>query len=192
MRSFFKWGNLKLEEQAEKILVHLSGKLKDVVRFRTRNWHHLQPQCYLSSLAKALWFFFVFTAPISRLLHQSSWKGEDVFDYWLRLFHTIGLSTECVKEKGNSLYSPNTEVTRMFIKNCPSTWFAMTFRSKTTDDRQVDCFSIIMRLCCQWAELPREECCKCSCCCLTTCTTCWRTGPVEATGHWPWCPVLPS
>ncbi len=37
MRDFIKKGNLRPEEQAEEILIHLRGKAKDVVRFGIRN-----------------------------------------------------------------------------------------------------------------------------------------------------------
>ncbi|XP_029953390.1 uncharacterized protein LOC115392874 [Salarias fasciatus] len=60
-------------------------------------------------------------------------KGENAFDYWLRLHRAVDLAAERLAEQGKTLDSPSTEVTRMFIRNCPSSELSLTFRSKTMD-----------------------------------------------------------
>lgn len=134
MRSFVKRGNLQPEEQAEEILVHLGGKAKDVVRFGTRN-SGFDITCNPDATYGLLRKHFD-SAPCSPLLladfHTTlPGTGEDEFDYWLHLNRAVDLAIECLREQGKSLDRPSTEVTRMFIKNCPSAELAMAFRSKT-------------------------------------------------------------
>lgn len=136
MRSFIKRGNLQPEEQAEEILVHLGGKAKDFVRFGTRN-SGINITCNPDAIYGLLWKHFD-SAPCSPLPLADFYstlpgKGEDAFDYWLRLNRAVDLATERLREQGKSLESPSTEVTHMFIKNCPSAELAVTFRSKTID-----------------------------------------------------------
>lgn len=136
MRSFIKRGNLQPEEQAEEILVHLGGKAKDVVRFGTRNSGiniTCNPDAIYGLLRKHFDSVPCSPLPLADFYTTLPGKGEDAFDYWLRLNRAVDLAIERLKEQGKSLDSPSTEVTRMFIKNCPSTELAMTFRSKTID-----------------------------------------------------------
>ncbi|RXN14312.1 interleukin-1 receptor accessory -like 1-A isoform X3 [Labeo rohita] len=58
---------------------------------------------------------------------------EDPFDYWLRLNSTADITAECLKQQGKVLDNQLIEVTRMFIRNCPNSDLALTFRSKTID-----------------------------------------------------------
>ncbi|KAL0196763.1 hypothetical protein M9458_005303, partial [Cirrhinus mrigala] len=58
---------------------------------------------------------------------------EDPFDYWLRLNRTADITAECLKQQGKVLDNQLIEVTRMFIRNCPNSDLALTFRSKTID-----------------------------------------------------------
>ena len=136
MRSFIKRGNLQPEEQAEEILVHLRGKARDVVRFGTRNSDvdiTRNPDAIYGLLRKHFDSATCSSLPLSDFYTTLPEKGEDAFDYWLRLNRAVDLATERLKEHGKTLDSPGTELTRMFIKNCPSTELAMTFRSKTID-----------------------------------------------------------
>ena len=55
MRAFMKKSNVRVEEQAEEILVHLRGKAKDVVKFGIRNSNidmHAQPDMIYGLLRK--------------------------------------------------------------------------------------------------------------------------------------------
>jgi len=136
MRSFIKRGNLQSEEQAEEILTHLRGKAKDVARFGTRNSDidiTRNPDAIYGLLRKHFDSATCSSLPLADFYTTLPEKGEDVFDYWLRLNRAVDLATERLKEQGKTLDSPGTEVTRMFVKNCPSTELAMTFRSKTID-----------------------------------------------------------
>lgn len=58
---------------------------------------------------------------------------KDPYEYWLRMNRAADTAVECLKEQGKSLDNPSMEVTRMFIRNCPSKDLALTFRSKTID-----------------------------------------------------------
>lgn len=137
MRSFIKRGNLQPAEQAEEILIHLGGKAKDVVRFGTRNSGidvTCNPDAIYGLLRKHFDSVPCSPLPLADFYTTLPGKGEDAFDYWLRLNRAVDLAVERLKDQGKSLDSPSTEVTRMFIKNCPSTELAMTFRSKTIDN----------------------------------------------------------
>lgn len=58
---------------------------------------------------------------------------EDPFDYRLRVNRTADITAECLKQQGKVLDNQLIEVTRMFIRNCPNSDLALTFRSKTID-----------------------------------------------------------
>ncbi|KAK0130982.1 Retrovirus-related Pol polyprotein from transposon 412 [Merluccius polli] len=67
MRAFMKKSNVRVEEQAEEILVHLRGKAKDVVKFGIRNSNidmHAQPDMIYGLLRK----HFSCTRPFAPLL----------------------------------------------------------------------------------------------------------------------------
>ncbi|KAK0137580.1 Retrovirus-related Pol polyprotein from transposon 412 [Merluccius polli] len=67
MRAFMKKSNVRVEEQAEEILVHLRGKAKDVVKFGIRNSNidmHAQPDMIYGLLRK----HFSCTRPYAPLL----------------------------------------------------------------------------------------------------------------------------
>lgn len=136
MRTFIKRGNLRPEEQADEILVHLRGKARDVVRFGTRNsdvdiTHN--PEAIYGLLRKHFDCVPCTLLPLADFYTTLPERGESAFDYWLRLHRAVDLAIERLKEQGKSLEIPGTEVTRMFIRNCPSAELSMTFRSKTMD-----------------------------------------------------------
>ncbi|KAI4883964.1 hypothetical protein NFI96_008254, partial [Prochilodus magdalenae] len=80
MRTFIKRSNLRLEEQAEEILVYLRGKAKDVVRFGIRNAD------------------FYTTLPENK---------ENPYDYWLRLNKAADIAAGCLNEQVEDLSTPN-------------------------------------------------------------------------------------
>lgn len=136
MRAFVKKSNLRPEEQAEEILVHLRGKARDVVRFGTRNSNidiSRDPEAIYGLLRKHFDSAPCSPLPLADFYTTLPEKGENAFDYWLRLHRAVDLAGERLKEQGKTLGSPGTEVTRMFIRNCPSPELSMTFRSKTID-----------------------------------------------------------
>lgn len=136
IRSFIKSRNLQPEEQAEEIIVHLGGKAKDVVRIGNRKSNiditH-NPNAIYGLLRKHFNSALCSPLPLAEFYTTLSRKGEDTFDYWLRLNCAVDLAIERLKKQGKSLDSPSTEVSQMFLWNCPSIELAMTFRSKTID-----------------------------------------------------------
>lgn len=136
MRAFIKLGSLRPEEQAEEILVHLRGKAKDVVQVGIRNSVvdvTRDPEAIFGILRRHFDSAQCSPLPLADFYTTLPEKGESAFDYWLRLHRAVDLAVERLKERGQALGSPSTEVTRMFIKNCPSPELAMIFRSKTID-----------------------------------------------------------
>ncbi|KAJ8385116.1 hypothetical protein AAFF_G00192570 [Aldrovandia affinis] len=136
MRSYIKKANIRAEQQAEEILTHLRGRAKDVVKFGTRNSGidvTETPEAIYGLLRRHF-----AAVPCSPLLLADFYttlpkSGEDAYDYWLRLNQAADVATDRLKEQGKTLVCPMLEVTRMFIRNCPSKELAMTFRSKTID-----------------------------------------------------------
>jgi len=73
------------------------------------------------------------TVPLADFYSTLPKDHEDPYDYWLRLNRAADVATDCLKEQGKTLDNPETEVARMFIRNCPCKDLALTFRSKTID-----------------------------------------------------------
>lgn len=136
MRTFIKKSNVRVEDQAEEILMHLRGKAKDVVRFGIRNSNidmHAQPDMIYGLLRKHFSSARYSAVPLAEFYSTLPNDHEDPYDYWLRLNRAADLATDCLREQGKTLENPEMEVTRMFIRNCPCKDLALTFRSKTID-----------------------------------------------------------
>lgn len=136
MRTFIKKSNVRVEEQADEILMHLRGKAKDVVRFGIRNGSvdvSAHPDAIYGILRKHFSSTRYSTVPLADFYSTLPKDQEDPYDYWLRLNRAADFAADCLKEQGKTLDDPDMEVTRMFIRNCPSRDLALTFRSKTID-----------------------------------------------------------
>ena len=136
MRAFMKKSNVRVEEQAEEILVHLRGKAKDVVKFGIRNSNinmHAQPDMIYGLLRKHFSCTRYSAVPLADFYSTLPKDQEDPYDYWLRLNRAADLAIDCLREQGKTLDNPEMEVTRMFIRNCPCKDLALTFRSKTIE-----------------------------------------------------------
>ena len=133
MRTYIKKSNLRPEEHAEEILVHLRGKARDIARVGTRNSDidiTCDPEAIYVLLRKHFDSAPCSPLPLADFYTTLPEKGEEAFDYWLTLHRAVDIAVERLKEHGKTLDSPGTEVTRMFIRNCPSPELSMTFRSK--------------------------------------------------------------
>ena len=136
MRTFIKKSNVRVEEQAEEILMHLRGKAKDVVKFGIRNSNtdvHAHPDMIYGLLRKHFSCTKYSAVPLADFYSTLPKDQEDPYDYWLRLNRAADLATDCLREQGKTMDNPEIEVTRMFIRNCPCKDLALTFRSKTID-----------------------------------------------------------
>ncbi|XP_041959385.1 uncharacterized protein LOC121718438 [Alosa sapidissima] len=141
MRSYVKKTNIKAEQQAEEILTHLRGKAKDVVKFGIRNSGIKvieNPEAIYGLLRKHFAAVPCSPLPLADFYTTLPKSDEGAYDYWLRLHQAADVATVRLKEQGKTLDCPALEVTRMFIKNCPSRELAMTFRSKTIDKWSVE------------------------------------------------------
>lgn len=141
MRSYIKKINIRAEQQAEEILTHLRGKAKDVVKFGMRNSGIKvieNPEAIYGILRKHFAAVPCSPLPLADFYTTLPMSGEGAYDYWLRLHQAADVATDRLKEQGKTLDCPALEVTRMFIKNCPSRELALTFRSKTIDKWSVE------------------------------------------------------
>lgn len=136
MRIFIRKSNVRVEEQAEEILVHLRGKAKDIVKFGIRNSNidvQGQPDMIYGLLRKHFSCTKYSTVPLADFYSTLPKDQEDPYDYWLRLNRAADVAAECLREQGKTLDNPEMEVARMFIRNCPCKDLALTFRSKIID-----------------------------------------------------------
>lgn len=136
MKNYIKRANIRPEQQAEEILIHLRGRAKDVVKFGLRNSGidmTLNPDAIFTLLRKHFAAVPYSPLPLADFYTTLPRGNEDAYDYWLRLNQAADVAAGRLKEQGKELHCPSLEVTRMFIKNCPSKELAMTFRSKTID-----------------------------------------------------------
>lgn len=136
MKNYIKRANIRPEQQAEEILVHLRGRAKDVVKFGLRNSGidvTLNPDAIYALLRKHFAAVPYSPLPLADFYTTLPRGNEDAYDYWLRFNQAADVAADRLKEQGKELQCPSLEVTRMFIKNCPSKELAMTFRSKTID-----------------------------------------------------------
>ena len=136
MKDYVKRTNVKPEQQAEEILIHLRGRAKDVVKFAMRNSGvdvTLNPDAIYASLRRHFAAVPCSPLPLADFYTTLPKSNEDAYDYWLRLNQAADIAADRLKEQSKELHCPSLEVTRMFIKNCPSEELAITFRSKTID-----------------------------------------------------------
>ena len=136
MRNYIKKGDIATEQQAEEILIHLRGRAKDIVKFGTRNSGIdivRNPEAIYALLRKHFDSVPCSPLPLADFYSTLPKADEDAFDYWLRLNQAADLAVDRLKEQGKSFECPSAEVTRMFIRNCPSKELSLTFRSKTID-----------------------------------------------------------
>ena len=136
MRNYLKKVNIKTEEQAEEMLVYLRGRARDVVKFGIRNSNideHKSPDAIYGMLKKHFSSSQYSSIPLADFYTTLPKAKEESYEYWLRLHRAADIASECLKEQGKTLDNPSTEVTRMFIRNCPDKDLALTFRSKPID-----------------------------------------------------------
>lgn len=136
MRNYIKKSNLKIEDQAEEILLHLRGRAKDIVKFGIRNSAidiQQHPEAIYSLLRKHFNSRQCSPIPLADFYTTLPKDQENPYEYWLRLNRAADVAVDCLKEQGKELDNPSVEITRMFIRNCPSKDLALTFRSKTID-----------------------------------------------------------
>ncbi|XP_043988373.1 uncharacterized protein LOC122840201 [Gambusia affinis] len=136
MRTFIRKSNVKIEEQADEILMHLRGKAKDVVKFGIRNSNiniTAHPDMIFSLLRKHFSSTKYSAVPLADFYSTLPKDHEDPYDYWLRLNRAADFASDCLREQGKLFENPEMEVTRMFIRNCPCKDLTLTFRSKTID-----------------------------------------------------------
>jgi len=136
MKNFIRKGLLPTEEQGEEILMHLRGKAKDVVKVGMLSSGlnvNTDPDAIYTILRKHFSCQQYSPIPLQDFYTTLPEPQEDPFDYWLRLNRTADITAECLRQQGKVLDNQLIEVTRMFIRNCPSSDLALTFRSKTID-----------------------------------------------------------
>lgn len=136
MKNYVRKSNVQLENQAEEIIVHLRGRAKDVVRFGIRNGEidvHNNPQAIYGLLRKHFGSSHCSSMPLADFYSTLPNDQEDPYEYWLRLNRAADDAASCLREQGKTFDNPSVEVTRMFIRHCPSRDLALTFRSKTID-----------------------------------------------------------
>ncbi|KAK0152244.1 Retrovirus-related Pol polyprotein from transposon 17.6 [Merluccius polli] len=136
MRDYIKRTNVKPEQQAEEMLIHLRGRAKDVVKVAMRNCGidvTLNPDAIYAPLRRHFAAVPCSPLPLADFYTTLPKSNEGAYDYWLRLNQAADVAAGRLREQGKELHCPSLEVTRMFIKNCPSKELAMTFRSKTID-----------------------------------------------------------
>ena len=95
MRAFIKRDNLRSEEQAEEILIHLRGKARDVVKFGTRNSDidlTRDPEAIYGLLRRHFDSAPCSPLPLADFYTTLPEKNEGAFDYWLRLPLTLPLN----------------------------------------------------------------------------------------------------
>ncbi|GAA6084674.1 uncharacterized protein LOC120462406 [Tachysurus ichikawai] len=134
MKNFLKKGFLPTEEQGEEILIHLRGKAKDVVKVGMMSSGldiRTNPDAIYTLLRKHFSCQQYSPVPLQDFYTTLPEPQEDPFDYWLCLNNTADITAECLKQQGKVLDNQLVEVTRMFIRNCPNSDLAFTFRSKT-------------------------------------------------------------
>jgi len=131
MRNYIRKSGIQLENHAEEILIHLRGRAKDVVRFGTRNSEvdvQHNPQAIYGLLRR-----HCSTLPLADFYSTMPKEQEDPYEYWLRLNRAADVAASCLEEQGKRFDNPSVEITRMFIRHCPSKDLALTFRFKTMD-----------------------------------------------------------
>lgn len=88
MRTFIKKSNVRVEEQADEILMHLRGTAKDVVRFGIRNSSvdvSAHPDTIYGILRRHFSSTRYSTVPLGDFYSTLPKDQEDPYDYWLRL-----------------------------------------------------------------------------------------------------------
>ncbi|XP_061733501.1 uncharacterized protein LOC133536867 [Nerophis ophidion] len=136
MRNYVRRSDINMENQAEEMLVHLRGRARDIVKFVMRN-SGIDVTKNLDAIYSLLRKHFAAvpcsTLPLADFYTTLPKANEGAYDYWLRLNQAADIAADRLEEQGKNLDCSAIQVTRMFIKNCPSRDLSMTFRSKTID-----------------------------------------------------------
>ncbi|XP_051937814.1 uncharacterized protein LOC127611349 isoform X2 [Hippocampus zosterae] len=134
MRNYMRRANVAPEHQAGEILMNLRGRAKDVVKVSTRNGAvdvSQNPDAIYGLLRKHFATVPCSPLPLADFYTTLPENDEGAYDYWLRINNAAEIAADRLREQGRDVDCSSLDVTRMFIKNCPSNDLSMTFRSKT-------------------------------------------------------------
>lgn len=108
MRDYIKRNNLRIEQPAEEILVHLRGKARNVVSFGIRNSDidEHNPDAIFCILRKHFEAASCSPLPLADFYTTLPRPDEDAYEYWLRLNRAVDVTAERLKGQGKVLDCP--------------------------------------------------------------------------------------
>lgn len=132
MQVYLHKRNVKLTEQADEIISRLMGRAKDIVRVALRSNPELDcikhPEIVYSILKQHFSEASCSSMPLADFYSTLPKHGENPVDYWLRLNKAADIADECLRGQGRKMDNLNSEVAMMFVRNCPDSDLARTFK----------------------------------------------------------------
>lgn len=106
MKNYIKRTNVRPEQQAEEILIHLRGRAKDVVKFGMRNGGidvTLSPDAIYVLLRKHFAAVPCSPLPLADFYTTLPKSNEDAYDCWLRLNQAADVAADRLNKQGKEL-----------------------------------------------------------------------------------------
>lgn len=141
---YLKKRGILVHEQAEEIMGHLLGKARDVVKIALRGDPDLNAAEKPAVIYDILLRYFSDVSsclPLADFYATLPKSKENPVDYWIRLNKAADRAQDGLRRQGDSNSSFTNEVALMFVKHCPDSDLASTFKWKpihewTTKDVQ--------------------------------------------------------
>lgn len=138
MQLYLQKRNVKIPNQADEIISHLMGRARDVVKVTLRSNPTLDckthPELIYSILKQHFSNVSYSSMPLADFYSTLPRHGENPVDYWLRLNKAADIADECLRAQGRCMDNLNSEVAMMFVRNCPDTDLARTFKVRPLEN----------------------------------------------------------
>lgn len=132
MQLYLQKRNVDIPNQADEIISHLMGRARDVVKVTLCSNPTLdyksQPNLIYSILKQHFSNVSYSGMPLADFYGTLPRYGENPVDYWLRLNKAADIADECLRAQGRCMDNLSSEVAMMFVRNCPDTELARTFK----------------------------------------------------------------
>ncbi|XP_064423478.1 uncharacterized protein LOC135360402 [Latimeria chalumnae] len=135
MEIYLRKKRYAVHEKAEEILSKLMGKARDIVKINLRSNPQLDPthnpEVIYGILKQNFSEVTYSNMPLADFYATLPMAQESPVDYWIRLNKAVDVAGECMCRQGKKIEDPISEVTMMFIKNCPDPSLTQLFKYKS-------------------------------------------------------------
>ncbi|KAI2644063.1 Nibrin [Labeo rohita] len=138
MQLYLQKRNVNIPDQADEIISHLMGRARDVVKVSLHSNPTLDckahPELIYGMLKQHSCDVSYSSMPLADFYSTLPKHGENPVDYWLRLNKAADIADECLRAQGRSMDNLTSEIAMMFVRNCPDTDLARTFKVRPLEN----------------------------------------------------------